>query len=452
MTNHILNVSPQRSRQYCTYAGIVYKEGIPISDHIESYLVNNVNYVNNYGTSSWFNHLQCCILDTTFLLSSKYAHPNSSINLPRVPKKFQRTVHVVLKRIPNAPAIAALNGVIVAVHLTFVIQIKGAKKGMAPAAKSQIIKIAANSQMTLNDFISFSGDNDCCSQWGYCGNTPEFCDPNQGCQEGYGTCGLSNTNNVKNNDTNDNVKDVKVIYTCQNPKTVALTFDDGPRSWTNDLLDKLDKANIKATFFMNGHNAEAYCIYDYAEIIQRAYSSGHLIAHHTWSHPYMTGCSSDEVNYQLDSLNIAFKKILGVSPRYFRLPYGDGIDNPSIKSAILAKGMDKIVMWDVDPQDSIAGVTESQCEATFDKETSDLNSHIVLNHDRVENTVNQLAPYEISQLIKNGYKFDTVAGCTGDSDPKNWYNVDTGSFGTKDETWICNSDDMHDSFNTSPQQ
>ncbi|RIB03169.1 CBM Family 18/Carbohydrate Esterase Family 4 protein [Gigaspora rosea] len=296
------------------------------------------------------------------------------------------------------------------------------------------------------------GDNDCCSQWGYCGNTPEFCDPNQGCQEGYGTCGLSNTNNVKNNDTNDNVKDVKVIYTCQNPKTVALTFDDGPRSWTNDLLDKLDKANIKATFFMNGHNAEAYCIYDYAEIIQRAYSSGHLIAHHTWSHPYMTGCSSDEVNYQLDSLNIAFKKILGVSPRYFRLPYGDGIDNPSIKSAILAKGMDKIVMWDVDPQDSIAGVTESQCEATFDKETSDLNSHIVLNHDRVENTVNQLAPYEISQLIKNGYKFDTVAGCTGDSDPKNWYNVDTGSFGTKDETWICNSDDMHDSFNTSPQQ
>ncbi|CAG8519392.1 9500_t:CDS:1 [Dentiscutata heterogama] len=212
----------------------------------------------------------------------------------------------------------------------------------------------------------------------------------------------------------------------------------------------LDDYGIKVTFFINGHNADPYCIYDYADIIQRAYSSGHLIAHHTWSHPYLTGVSPDEVTYQLDYLNTAFKKILGVTPRYFRLPYGDGVDNPSIKSAILANGMDKIVMWDVDPQDSIAGVTESQCEATFDKATSDQNPHIVINHDRIETTCSQLVPYEISQLINNGYQFDTVAGCTGDSDSNDWYNIDTGSFGTKDETWTCDSDDMHDSFNTSP--
>ncbi|CAG8763964.1 14123_t:CDS:2, partial [Dentiscutata erythropus] len=283
----------------------------------------------------------------------------------------------------------------------------------------------------------------CCSQYGYCGNTPDFCDPNQGCQEGYGTCGLSD-----NNSTSDD--GITVIYTCQYPNTIALTFDDGPRPWTNDLLDTLDDSGIKATFFINGHNAYDYCIYDYAEIIQRAYSSGHLIAHHTWSHPYLTGVDSDEITYQLDFLNTAFKKILGVTPRYFRLPYGDGVDSSAIRSALIANGMDKIVMWDVDPQDSIEGVTESQSEETFDQETSDLNPHIVISHDRIETTVNQLVPHEISQSTNNGYQFDTVAGCVGDGDSSNWYNVDTGSFGTRDETWTCTSDDMHNSFDTSP--
>ncbi|RIB04564.1 CBM Family 18/Carbohydrate Esterase Family 4 protein [Gigaspora rosea] len=279
-------------------------------------------------------------------------------------------------------------------------------------------------------------DNYCCSQWGYCGSTADFCDTDQGCQKGYGTCGLSNINDNTNGD-------VKVVYTCESSKTMALTFDDGPRPWTKDLLDKLDKKKVKATFFFNGHNAEGYCIYDYAEIVQRAFSSGHLIAHHTWSHQDLTQVSSDELKYQLDFLNTAFKKILGVTPRYFRLPFGAGPDNSTIKSAVLANGMDKLIMWDVDPQDAIDGVTEPQSEKTFNKEISDKKSHIVVNHDLIETTVKKLAPYEISKATKYGYKFDTVAGCIGDSDPSDWYNIDTGKFGTRDETWTCTSDDMH---------
>ncbi|CAG8814262.1 29321_t:CDS:2, partial [Racocetra persica] len=110
-----------------------------------------------------------------------------------------------------------------------------------------------------------SNDGTCGPDWGYCGSTSEFCDPNQGCQSGYGFCGLSNDTNPDDG--------IQVIDTCQNPYTLALTFDDGPRSWTNDLLDKLDEYDIKATFFVNGHNENDYCIYDFAEILQRAYSS-----------------------------------------------------------------------------------------------------------------------------------------------------------------------------------
>ncbi|CAG8758438.1 34614_t:CDS:2, partial [Racocetra persica] len=93
---------------------------------------------------------------------------------------------------------------------------------------------------------------------GYCGSTPEFCDPNQGCQSGYGFCDLSNDSNIDDG--------IQVIDTCQNPYALA---GGGPRSWTNDLLDKLDEYGIKATIFVNGHNENDYCIYDFAEILQR---------------------------------------------------------------------------------------------------------------------------------------------------------------------------------------
>ncbi|CAG8762133.1 14411_t:CDS:1, partial [Dentiscutata erythropus] len=113
----------------------------------------------------------------------------------------------------------------------------------------------------------------------------------------------------------------------------------------------------------------------------------------------------------------------------------------AIRSALIANGMDKVVIWDVDPQDSIDGVTESQSEETFDQEICDLNPHIVISHDRIE-----------TESTNNGYQFDTVAGCVGDGDSSNWYNVDTESFGTRDETWTCTSDDMHNSFDTSPNR
>ena len=41
-------------------------------------------------------------------------------------------------------------------------------------------------------------------------------------------------------------------------KTIALTFDDGPSSFTDRLLDCLEANNAKATFFMVGKAGESY--------------------------------------------------------------------------------------------------------------------------------------------------------------------------------------------------
>lgn len=61
---------------------------------------------------------------------------------------------------------------------------------------------------------------------------------------------------------------------------LALAYDDGPYQYTSELVDILDAAGAKATFFFTG---TLYgCIYNQASAVQKAYNSGHQVASHTW--------------------------------------------------------------------------------------------------------------------------------------------------------------------------
>jgi peptidoglycan/xylan/chitin deacetylase (PgdA/CDA1 family) len=75
-----------------------------------------------------------------------------------------------------------------------------------------------------------------------------------------------------------------VIRACTVPNTFAVTFDDGPGTYTNDLLDYLDKRQIKVTFFVNGLNYNDIKDPAIAATVKRAFAAGHQIASHTWSH------------------------------------------------------------------------------------------------------------------------------------------------------------------------
>ncbi len=68
------------------------------------------------------------------------------------------------------------------------------------------------------------------------------------------------------------------------PREVVLTFDDGPaRATTPRILDALDAACVRATFFLVGRNAAAL-----PAIVRREVALGHSVGHHTWSHPAVT--------------------------------------------------------------------------------------------------------------------------------------------------------------------
>ncbi|CAG8657002.1 21771_t:CDS:2, partial [Dentiscutata erythropus] len=270
-------------------------------------------------------------------------------------------------------------------------------------------------------------NDDCCSVNGFCGSTKDHC--GTGCQQDFGFCGIINDG-------------LEIITTCSNKNTIAITFDDGPRQITSRLLDELAGREAKATFFINGHAEPGSCIYDFADIIQRAHTEGHLLGSHTWSHPHLAQVNESEIVYQLDQLETAFNKILGTTPKYFRPPFGEGLNDPTLRKELIKRGY-KVALWDIDTRDFDEDFKTSKELFLQQFNASEKGTpHIVLNHDRVVTTSELLGLFEVEYSISQGYQVQTVADCTGDINPEDWYNGPV-IFGTRDDTWKCTSDDMH---------
>ena len=101
-------------------------------------------------------------------------------------------------------------------------------------------------------------------------------------------------------------------------RRVYLTFDDGPSSNTNRILDILAEYDVKATFFVVGKEEERY-----QALYQRIVEEGHTLAMHSYSHKY------DEIYQSVDSYAEDLSKLqeflydtTGVWCRYCRFPGG----------------------------------------------------------------------------------------------------------------------------------
>ena len=51
--------------------------------------------------------------------------------------------------------------------------------------------------------------------------------------------------------------------------------------------------------------------------------SGHQVAVHTWSHPYLTTLTNEQIIAELGWTRQAIRDVIGVSPSMMRPPYGD---------------------------------------------------------------------------------------------------------------------------------
>lgn len=101
-------------------------------------------------------------------------------------------------------------------------------------------------------------------------------------------------------------------------KKIYLTFDDGPSSNTDEILDILKAYDVKATFFVVGKTDEAS-----KKAYRRIVEEGHTLGMHSYSHSYEDIYDSEE-DFQDDmkKLQEYLYELTGVWPRFYRFPGG----------------------------------------------------------------------------------------------------------------------------------
>ncbi len=111
---------------------------------------------------------------------------------------------------------------------------------------------------------------------------------------------------------------VKTDLESDSERKVYLTFDDGPSSNTDEILDILKEYDVKATFFVVGKTDERS-----VKAYQRIVDEGHTLAMHSYSHKYDEIYESREAFAKdLNSLQEYLYEITGVWPRIYRFPGG----------------------------------------------------------------------------------------------------------------------------------
>ncbi|KAG0046730.1 chitin deacetylase [Gryganskiella cystojenkinii] len=217
------------------------------------------------------------------------------------------------------------------------------------------------------------------------------------------------------------------ITTCPTTGTWGLTYDDGPSPDSPRLYDNLLAHNQKATLFIVGSRAISY-----PATLKRAYSEGHQIAIHTWSHPSMTSLSNEQIVAELKWTEKAIVDTIGVTPIYWRPPFGD-VDN-RVRAIATQLGY-KTSIWtqDFDTNDwniPAGSATPQSVVDTFktwlQKIPTMKTGFIVLEHDlfpqEVDVSINGVLP--IAYTTK-GLTMQPIAQCLNDAKP---YKEGAGTF------------------------
>lgn len=181
---------------------------------------------------------------------------------------------------------------------------------------------------------------------------------------------------------------------CTLVACVSITFDDGPTSLTEDLIDTLRDLRAPATFFLQGVNVERR-----PEEVQRLVDEGHELGNHTWGHPMLTKLPDPEVRAEIDRTQAVIAAASGAAPRMLRPPYGD-VDQRVRDLAGLP-----IVVWDVDTNDWRTPGADLVIERAVGWSA---RGSIVLMHDTHEETI-EAVPEVIEGLRDRGFTLATVS-------------------------------------------
>lgn len=200
-------------------------------------------------------------------------------------------------------------------------------------------------------------------------------------------------------DTDEKEEDI-----TEGKKQVYLTFDDGPSSNTDAILDILKEYNVKATFFVvaktDEHSTRAY---------QRIVSEGHTLAMHSYSHKYDEIYSSKESFIEdVEKIQEYLFEVTGVRPVFYRFPGGSantvsGVDIKELISWLNEKGI-TYFDWNIASGDAVSRLLETDtivenCVSAIDGK----NVSIILMHDaNNRSTTVEALPEVIETIMERG--------------------------------------------------
>ena len=273
----------------------------------------------------------------------------------------------------------------------------------------------------------------CCSAEGYCGTDEDYCSDPENCQPDFGRCDSdtipAGTSTI--NDPRPALGEITYdldIFNCVEPHVVALTYDDGPYKYTNELLDVLKQFGFKATFFITGNNlgkGEIDRVEPYPTIVKRMIAEGHQVASHTWSHYVLSNLTHEKRVQQMVKNERAIANIIGKYPTYMRPPYSHCTAQSGCQDDMKALGYHR-TYFDLDTTDYLnpaPGQIQNAKDIVKQALTVATNpDYLSIQHDLVEQSVSNLTSYYLGLIKTKGWRGVTVGECLQDPE-QNWYRV-----------------------------
>lgn len=230
---------------------------------------------------------------------------------------------------------------------------------------------------------------------------------------------------------NDLLKIVRNSEGFGEQKVCYLTFDDGPtKEVTPQVLDVLNKYDVKATFFCLGKMLAAN-----RDLAEREVKEGHLIANHSYAHEYKDLYATsesfmDEINKTEDLIS----EICGEEPfKLIRFPggsynAGDHAAEKQIYKEKLKENGYYYIDWNCLNGDAEAALRSVDSLVSKVKNTATEDNIVVLMHDASAKTTTPQALGQIIEYLKSqGYIFKRL-------DEVEYY--DTGEVKTDENTMI----------------
>lgn len=192
----------------------------------------------------------------------------------------------------------------------------------------------------------------------------------------------------------------------EDAKVVYLTFDDGPSSNTQPILDILDEYGCGATFFVMNS--------DYRDEYKNIVDHGHAIALHTYTHDfYDVYASVDDYFDDLDRISDLVYEKTGVRSKLIRFPGGSSNTiSRGVNYGIMSELVDEVedrgyhyFDWNTDSEDA-SGNNISANHIYSSSTSSSADYIILLMHDTdAKDTTVEALPDVIEYYLDQGYYF-----------------------------------------------